>query len=69
MEIIIFLVMNTLRIYPQQLSHRIYKGINYSYHVVHYISTTYLSYNWKFVSFDCLHPISLPPLPLASDND
>ena len=22
---------------------------------------TYLSYTWKFVPFDCLHPISHPP--------
>ena len=32
-------------------------SVNYVYHVIHYIPSTYLSYNWKFVPFDCLHPI------------
>ena len=34
------------------LSHITYSSVNYIYHVVHYISGTYLSYNLKFVPFD-----------------
>ena len=34
---------------------------------IHYISRTYLSYNWKFVAFDHLHPNPPPPTP-CSDN-
>lgn len=30
------------------------------YHAVHYILTAHLLYNWKFVPFDCLHPIFSP---------
>ena len=30
-------------------------------HIVHPIPSTYLSYNWKFVPFDHLHPIPPPP--------
>ena len=61
-----FLVMS--RIYPQQLLYIIYSSVNYLYHV-HYIPSTYLSYNYisHTVPFDCLHPILLPPPP-ASDN-
>ena len=41
-------------------------SVNYIYHVVHYIPSTYFSYNCKFVPFDCLHfPF---PLYLASGN-
>ena len=29
---------------------------------VHYIPSTYLSYNWKFVPFAHLHPFPLPAL-------
>ena len=39
------------------------------YHVVHYIFSNYFSYNWKFLSFDCLHPVPLPTtLPLKITN-
>ena len=31
-----------------------------------YIPSTYLSYNWEFVSFDHLSPV--PPLPNLPDN-
>ena len=36
-------------------------SIDYIYHNVHYIPSTYLFYNWKFVSFDYLNPILFPP--------
>ena len=41
--------------------------INYGYHAVHCICTTYLIYNWKFVSFDSLdlHSLPLPPPPFS----
>ena len=32
-----------------------HNSINYIYHAVHHIPSTSLSYNWKFVSFDCPH--------------
>ena len=38
------------------------------YHVVHYIPSTNLSYNWKFISSDCLHPIPLPQLPTPGNH-
>ena len=34
--------------------------------MVHYIPSTYLSYNWKFLPFDHLHPI--PPTLATSGN-
>ena len=46
--------MKTLRIYSQQLPYITNNSVNYIYHVVHYIPSTYLSYNWKFVPFDYL---------------
>ena len=55
--------MRTLRIYSQQLSCIIYSSVNYFYHVVHYIPSTCLSYNWKFVPFDSLHPVLPSPAP------
>ena len=43
--------------------------INYSHHAVHYISTTYLLYNWKF---DPRYPFCshspLPPSPLTTTS-
>ena len=41
---------------------------NYIYHVVHYIPITCLSYNWKGVLFDCLHPILSPPTPSSCNH-
>ena len=38
-----------------------YNIINYSHHVLHY--TSYLFYNWNFVSFDTLHPFHSPSTP------
>lgn len=38
-----------------------YSSVNYSRHVVHDFSSTYLAYNWKFVHFDNLHPIPHHP--------
>ena len=35
-------------------------------HVVYYISSTFLSYNWKFVPFDHLSPI--PPTPTSGNH-
>ena len=34
---------------------------NYNYHVVHYILSSYLFYNCKFVPFDYLHTIKTTP--------
>ena len=39
--------------------------MNSIYYVVHYIPSTYLSYNWKSVRFDCPHPIPSPPTPTS----
>ena len=60
----IFFVMRTLKIYfPNNF--QIYKStVNYSHHGVYYIPRTYLSYNLKFVSFDHFHPF----LSLATAN-
>ena len=60
----VFLVMGTLSIYSLNHFHiyyTLYISVNDSHHVVHYIPSTYLSYNWKFVPFDLLS-IPLPPL-------
>ena len=46
---------------------QIHNIINHYHHAVDYIPRTYLSYNWKWVPFDCFHPI-LPPPPPASGN-
>ena len=32
---------------------------NHSYHVIHYIPSTYLSYNWEFIPFDHLYSVPL----------
>ena len=53
--------MRTLRIYSFNNLYIAYSSVNYIYHVAHYIPNTYLSHNWKFVPFDCLH--SIPPSP------
>ena len=37
---------------------------NYSHHVVCYIPTKFLSYNWKFVPFDHFPSFNSPPLTL-----
>ena len=55
--------MRTQDLLSYQLSYITYSSGNYIYHVVHYIPSTYLSYNWKFVSCDCLYPIPRPPTP------
>lgn len=47
----------------EQLSYVTYSSVDYIYHVVHYISGTYLSYNWNSVPFGH-HPVSFPPTPL-----
>lgn len=54
--------MRTLRIYSQQLSYISHSSVSY-HHVVHYLSSTYLSYYWKFVPFDYLPPILPSPKP------
>ena len=38
-------------------------SVNYLYHTLHYIPSTYLSYNWKFVAFACQFPTPPHPLP------
>ena len=35
------------KIYSQQLSYTSHSSVNYSYHAVPYIPSTYLSYKWK----------------------
>ena len=47
----IFFVMKTLRIHS--LSTTIIQQC-YPYYAIHYISSIYSSYSWKFVPFDCL---------------
>ena len=59
--------MRSLRIYSQ-LSHITCSSVNYTYHVIHCIPSTYLSYNWKFVPFDHLHPIPPPPRPASGNH-
>lgn len=44
--------MRALRIYSQQLSHKLNSSVNYIHHVVHYTPSTYLPCNWKFLPFD-----------------
>ena len=41
--------------------------VNYIYHVVHYITSTYLPYNWKFHLLPTFIQFPLPPAP-ASGN-
>ena len=50
-----FLVMRILRIYLTICIYNMQQC--YIYHVVHYIPTTYLFYNWKSVHFEYLEPI------------
>ena len=52
----------------QQLSFITYSNVNYIYHVVHYISSTYSPYNWKFIHFDFLSPIPPPPNSASGNN-
>ena len=51
-----------------QRLHVTFSSVNYTNHVVHYIPSTYLSYNWKFVPFDLLHPIPLNPPPTSGNH-
>ena len=53
--------MKTLRIYPQQLL--TYSSVSGLYHVIHYIPSTYLVFNWSFVPFDHLYSILSSPTP------
>ena len=61
---------NFLRFYSQQFSNRVlvqsisnYSSSNYSHPAIHYVPTTYLFYNWSFVTFNSHHS-SPPPPPL-----
>lgn len=47
------------KIYFQQLSCITYRCVNYVQNA-HCISSSYLSYTWKFVPFNCLHPLPSP---------
>ena len=63
--------MRTLGIYSLNNFHVLtHRSVNYICHVVHYIPSAYLSYNWKFVHFDCFHPNPPPnqPPPLVTTN-
>ena len=57
-----FLLMKTLRIYLLKNFYVQHTAVNYTY-AVDYIYSTYLSYNWKFIHFDQLHPIFPPCNP------
>ena len=46
-------MMRTLRIYSLNNFHMQHRAV-FINHVAHYIPSTYLSYNWKFVPFDHL---------------
>ena len=60
--------MRTQDLLSQQLSYIRCSSVTYTYHVVNYFTSNYLSYNWKFVSFDNL-PRSFPhPSPLVTTN-
>ena len=59
MVVIFFLVFRTLMIHSQQFPNISFFG-NYSYYVAHTIFSTCLSYKWKFVPFNHLHPTSTP---------
>ena len=45
----------------------LHDGINYS-HAVFYILSIYLFYKWKFVPFEHLHSILLPPHPTYGNH-
>ena len=56
--------MRTLRIQSQYLSCITYSSVHYIYHVVHYVPSTYLCYNWKL---HLLAPfLQFPPPPLSN---
>lgn len=59
--------MRTLRV-CSQLSCVSYSGVSYRYHVVHYIPSTYLLCNWRFVPFNYL-PSSCSPPPCSSSGN
>ena len=48
-----------------QLSSVTSSSVNSMYHVAHYIPSTY---NWKFVPFDCLHPVPPSSPPTSSSH-
>ena len=55
--------------YPTPLGgHKAQSSVNYSYHVVCYIPSIYLSYNWKFVPFDCFPPIPTFSTPASGNH-
>ena len=45
-----------------------YTSVNYLYHVVLYISSTYLPYEWTLVPFDCLYPVPPSLTPAVSNH-
>ena len=62
----VFPLMRIFKIYSLSKFHYYFNNvqyniINYSHHVLHY--TSYLFYNWNFVSFDTLHPFHSPSTP------
>ena len=58
--------MSMLKIYS--LFYIRYSTVDYIYHVVSYIPTTYLSYNWTFRPFDHLHPLPSPSTPATGNH-
>ena len=60
-------MMRTLRIYSLNNFPIIYSNVNCIYCIMHYIPSIYLSYNWKFLPFDCLHPIKTSPPPVITN--
>ena len=57
LSFLFFLVMTTLGF----ISLTFIYNISYVYHILHYVPSIYLFYNWKFVPSECLHPIHLSP--------
>ena len=55
------------QVYSQQPSYVTYSTVDYIYHVVPYIPSTYFSYNCKVVPFDYLHYV--PPPPASSNHN
>ena len=53
---ILFSDENSSDLFSYQLAYIIYTSVSCIYHFLCYIPRTYLSYNWKFVPLDHLHP-------------
>lgn len=61
--------MKTKDLLSWQLSHITYSCVNYINCIVHYAPSIYLSYNWSFLPFDYLYPVSSFPHPLSGNQE